>query len=276
MIITSGFQLGAQAAADAVGHLQSIERLVTADVRSSLSEQQSSPAELTWYYQPSLATLLPPYRLPSEAVHEFKHFTEDLRSALEYASGSISTSLFLDERMFEVIRNKHPGMKSDDIVEKVDSRMKNGFPVGWTREDFSESVENHLPGLNSVAPKVYALIEGCQDFSQSDERDRWLFDLHHQWTYHKHKGPAGWLVSWTRNPNYGVPLSNLTVEEVLENICLWGTTRPFLKYMERCQTQVEQLLRELEAATSEANNELENHWDKTGDLFAFPGVADGG
>lgn len=96
--------------------------------------------------------------IPTSLQIDVKNFMENLRSVLDYIAHDIYETVIKPERVkicLKEIKNIY-------------------FPYGKSENDFKSGLGSSLPDLQSLNPKVFALIESIQPYKCSDV---WLYEF---------------------------------------------------------------------------------------------------
>ncbi|MHB9052423.1 MAG: hypothetical protein ACYC5F_00305 [Thermoleophilia bacterium] len=124
------------------------------DIKKMLEHIDESLVSLEEQYTQSLRAK----KLPDGLAIDVKNLMENLRSCLDYAAQDI----------YETIVAPHRTATGLNPVNRV------YFPYGETKEKYDDSIVRNLPGLDSLNPAVYRILESVQPFSASTN---WLIDL---------------------------------------------------------------------------------------------------
>lgn len=94
--------------------------------------------------------------VPASLQIDIKNYMENLRSALDYLAHDIYE---------KIIKPNQPTTKKIENIH---------FPYGKTENDFKSRMESNLPGLQTLNPAVFKLIEELQPFKRKYD---WLYQF---------------------------------------------------------------------------------------------------
>ena len=124
------------------------------DVNSLLTHVDSSFVDIKAAYERSLREK----NIPASLRIEVKNVMENLRSCLDYMAQDIAETVIMPYRR----------------ANKLSTLKRVYFPYGKDRQSYNESVKRNLPGLQTVSPAIYGLIENVQPHACGNT---WLYDL---------------------------------------------------------------------------------------------------
>ncbi len=124
------------------------------DIKKMLEHIDEDLVSLKEQYTQSLRAK----KLPDSLAIDVKNLMENLRSCLDYVAQDIYETIVEPQRTVT-------GLKPLNRVY---------FPYGETKEKYYDSIVKNLPGLDSLNPAVFKILESVQPYSADTN---WLIDL---------------------------------------------------------------------------------------------------